>query len=382
MEGWRPIRVEEYPEELINAGYNTEVVDGHLVTNAPVDWSPDDLRTEPPPPPEPQELNSSEIPDLPAEKPENIPTAEPENEFPDGPSAPVTVDDLFAEFKQHTEVDAQIETGEINPDEPKPESERSAGTGINDGTGKRPGNLTDSEFDEAQMAIEIAHQAIVNGNAWLMQMVAGEGKVEDYMQIDKKKFDRWTVIGAKLADKYGIKFPLEALYFMSAGQNLGPAWQLAVQNYRQRKKIATLEKTNEELRWKTFLMENVGKINASAPPPPPSKDYPTVAPPPKSEDLHIQEQNGWVFNSTEGSWTNRSSKKKMLARDGDYIFNPDRGVMVHFQTGVVKEGQPKKVKVKEPKTGPVRGPGGKFLSKEEIKKLKEEGRLHEFTTPK
>lgn len=362
-EGWRTVRVEENSAEIEKAGYHIDVESGITFTDAPLDWSPDDFAHISPEGGEKQfsPANGGADPVISEEK-KDVPS---EKQISTDPPKKISVDDLFNDFRKPTEVDEKIESGEIDPDAPKPEQENA----VQSEQGSRFGKLTDAEFEETKMAVEIFHHALVNGNAWAMQTVSGEGKIEDYKQIDKAQFDRWAVIGAKLCDKYGVKIPLEALYLMSAGQNMGPAWQLAIQNYKQRKKIEKLEEKNEKLRWENFVMQNAGKINPNAPPPPPTKDYPTNPPPQPTADLHIQELNGWVYNSIDDDWTHRTSKTKYPNSDGDYIFNPDLGVMVHKVTGIKKNGRPKGQKDKKPRKMAPRGPGGKFLSKAEREKL-------------
>lgn len=373
MEGWRLVRVEENPAEIEQAGYHLHLDDesGNLTTDAPLDWSSDDFQTDPPPadPPAPE----PELPhknhfhqDKPAEIVEETPIVA--NQTPEKPFTPdvaetVSIDELFHEYVKPTEADILVQ--QQSPDAPQPNPEATAAPELSGGTGK----LTSSEFEETKMAIEIFHHGLLNGNAWAMQLLAGEGTIDDYKKYDKEKFDRWAEIGAKLAGKYGVKIPLEALYLMSTGQNLGPGWQLAIQNYRLRKNNTKIAKENEELRWKNWLMQQstVGtSVNAQAPPPPPPVTYPTTPPPPTGGPLEIKEVNGFVFNSIDGTWTSRINKKKFPAQDGDYIFNPELGIMVHRITGIAKTGRPKGVKDSKPR---LRDKNGHFLPREEAEKI-------------
>ena len=206
-----------------------------------------------------------------------------------------------------------------------------------------------------------------------MQALVGEGDVAEYKAFDKENFEVWTDLGTKLCAKYGITMPVELSYGIASMANLGPAWQMAIKLNREKKKNEKLSKENEELRWKNWIMQNYGGSIPSGPlPPKPPNDYPTVTAPTaeaKKEGIPTASQVGeWVFDPAKNEWHGTKSKRIVPHIDGDYIFDPTRGVQVHKLTGAVKTGRPKgSGKSKEKKTHrEVWMKDGRFMSKEEI----------------
>lgn len=385
LEGYRPIRVEENPDELRDAGYTVQysAEDYAVVTDAPVDWAPDDLKPSPevtvtyPPPPAPQ---APLPPDVPAASPTAAPAPEIkplETVTPPSPS----IDDLWKEHEKPTEDDlGATETGaeagaETKPDDaaatdqPKEGSTEAGSIADDDYRGK----LSDSQYKETKMAVRLIHHGVQNGNAWLMQALVGEGEVAEYKAFDKDNFEVWTELGTKLCAKHGITMPLELSYAMASAANLGPAWQMAIKLNREKKKNEKLSKENEELRWKNWIMQNYGgAVPPGGIPPQPPKDYPTVTAPSeaaKKEGVPTASQVGeWVFDPAKNQWHGTKSKRIVPHVDGDYIFDPVRGVQVHKLTGAIKTGRPKgSGRGKQKKTHrEVWIRDGKFMSKEEI----------------
>lgn len=376
-EGFRLIRVEENPTQVGAAGYTVEYDDDvkSFVTDAPVDWSPDDLKTPEATPP--QQLAENYFPpqsaiqtDIPNAIP---PVIESQNTFNEPPPPVITEDDMFKEFDLPTEIDNEL----LNPDpNAPPKEEDPEGLSPDErnalGTGKpQVGKFTQAEFDETKIFVRIVHHGLQNGNAWLMQSLAGEGELKEYIDYDAKNFEVWTDLGAQLCAKYGLKPPLEMSYLAATGQNLGPAYKLAFQNFKLRKQNDKMKRELEEAKWKNYLMENADLIararaNGEDIPPPP-ENFPSSRIPPATAQtsVNFNEENGWVlYNDT---WTHAKSKRTFPARDGNYIFNPKLGVMVEKVTGIVKTGRPKGIKDSKPRSSRIRHRAdGSFMSKAEI----------------
>jgi hypothetical protein len=357
--------------------------------------------------PDPPKNNLSEpgadqTPPNPPNPPENPPINNlSDGEPPADPPKKISVDDLYEEIAEQTEADKAAETGNsIGPDgKPIPEEEKLL-TGdelkeIAPGKSKL-GKFTQEEFDETKIFVSIIHTGLLNGNAWLMQQVAGEGELSEYKSFDKQRFDVWTDLGTQLCAKYGFKPPLELSYMAASGANLSPAWALTFKLHREKKKNKQLEADKAELQMKLFLKENPEFVRKYAEtgqvPPSPPKNYPTTSPDGAGEETETKEEtnddaemtkefleaDNWVLNEKTNWWHHKTEKdRKYPARDGDYIFSAEKGAMIQRTTGETKIGRPKGLKNSSPKksAGIWKDPehNGRFMSKSDIALAKKKG---------